>query len=255
MVYLTKEDWMKVVLPKLIDSTKFYTEIKYFKNFYNLIYYINSKIKFLNQNVLSTSMIFLHKFIIQKNIELKDISPLDTLILCGSCLFISTKATDYLISINKIIKIIKEIIDIKLPNISLTEDSLKNLLIQSEFAILESIEFDTNIDLPYKFIFQLKDYFSKKSDISTDLLIKSCHKFINDTFNLPLCLFFSPNTIAITCVKLMIENYKLIDINLDDIIKKSEYKIEKDDVDFCFNLMQKFYKKPKEENLNAMNIN
>ena len=255
MVYLTKEDWMKVVLPKLIDSTRFYTEIKYFKNFYNLIYYINSKIKFLNQNVLSTSMIFLHKFIIQKNIELKDISPLDTLILCGSCLFISTKATDYLISINKIIKIIKEIIDIKLPNISLTEDSLKNLLIQSEFAILESIEFDTNIDLPYKFIFQLKDYFSKKSDISTDLLIKSCHKFINDTFNLPLCLFFSPNTIAITCVKLMIENYKLIDINLDDIIKKSEYKIEKDDVDFCFNLMQKFYKKPKEENLNAMNIN
>ena len=255
MVYLTKEDWMKVVLPKLIDSTKFYTEIKYFTNFYNLIYYINSKIKFLNQNVLSTSMIFLHKFIIQKNIELKDISPLDTLILCGSCLFISTKATDYLISINKIIKIIKEIIDIKLPNISLTEDSLKNLLIQSEFAILESIEFDTNIDLPYKFIFQLKDYFSKKSDISTDLLIKSCHKFINDTFNLPLCLFFSPNTIAITCVKLMIENYKLIDINLDDIIKKSEYKIEKDDVDFCFNLMQKFYKKPKEENLNAMNIN
>ena len=255
MVYLTKEDWMKVVLPKLIDSTKFYTEIKYFKNFYNLIYYINSKIKFLNQNVLSTSMIFLHKFIIQKNIELKDISPLDTLILCGSCLFISTKATDYLISINKIIKIIKEIIDIKLPNISLTEDSLKNLLIQSEFAILESIEFDTNIDLPYKFIFQLKDYFSKKSDISTDLLIKSCHKFINDTFNLPLCLFFSPNTIAITCVKLMIEKYKLIDINLDDIIKKSEYKIENDDVDFCFNLMQKFYKKPKEENLNAMNIN
>ena len=255
MVYLTKEDWMKVVLPKLIDSTKFYTEIKYFKNFYNLIYYINSKIKFLNQNVLSTSMIFLHKFIIQKNIELKDISPLDTLILCGSCLFISTKATDYLISINKIIKIIKEIIDIKLPNISLTEDSLKNLLIQSEFAILESIEFDTNIDLPYKFIFQLKDYFSKKSDISTDLLIKSCHKFINDTFNLPLCLFFSPNTIAITCVKLMIEKYKLFDINLDDIIKKSEYKIENDDVDFCFNLMQKFYKKPKEENLNAMNIN
>ena len=129
------------------------------------------------------------------------------------------------------------------------------MLIQSEFAILESIEFDTNIDLPYKFIFQLKDYFSKKSDISTDLLIKSCHKFINDTFNLPLCLFFSPNTIAISCVKLMIENYKLIDINLDDIIKKSEYKIEKDDVDFCFNLMQKFYKKPKEENLNAMNIN
>ena len=255
MVYLKKEEWLKVVLPKLIDSKNFYTEIQYFKKFYTLISYINSKIKFLNQNVLSTSMVFLHKFIIQKNIELKSISPLDTLILCGSCLFISTKTTDHLISINKIIKIIKEIIDIKLPNISLTEDSLKNLLIQSEFAILESIEFDTNIDLPYKFIFQLKDYFSKKSDISTDLLIKSCHKFINDTFNLPLCLFFSPNTIAITCVKLMIENYKLIDINLDDIIKKSEYKIEKDDVDFCFNLMQKFYKKPKEENLNAMNIN
>ena len=107
---------------------------------------------------------------------------------------------------------------------------------------MESIEFNTNIDLPYKFIFQLKDYFNQKSDISTDLLIKSCHKFINDTFNLPLCLFFSPNTIAISCVKLMIENYKLIDINLNDIIRKSEYKIKSEDVDFCFNLMQKFYK-------------
>ncbi len=131
MVYLKKEDWMKVVLPKLIDSNNFYTEIQNFKKFYSLITYINSKIKFLNQNVSPTSMIFLHKFIIQKNIELKSISQLDTLILCGSCLFISTKTTDHLISINKIIKIIKEIIDIKLPNISLTEDSLKNLLIQS----------------------------------------------------------------------------------------------------------------------------
>ena len=68
MVYLKKEDWLKVVLPKLIDSKNFYTEIQYFKKFYTLISYINSKIKFLNQNVLSTSMVFLHKFIIQKNI-------------------------------------------------------------------------------------------------------------------------------------------------------------------------------------------
>ena len=35
---------------------------------------------------------------------------------------------------------------------------------------------------------------------------------------------------------------------INDIIRKSEYKIKSEDVDFCFNLMQKFYKKPKEGN-------
>jgi hypothetical protein len=48
----------------------------------------------------------------------------------------------------------------------------------------------------------------------------------------------------------MIEKYKLYDINLDEIILKSEYKVEKKDVDFCFYLMEKFYNKNNEINVN-----
>jgi len=250
MIYLTKDDWNKFIFPKISDSNYFNIELKNIKKIYSLMSFINSKIKFSNQIILSTSMIFFHKYYLQKNLNLKNISSIDKLILCGSCIFISTKATNNLISINSLIKIIKEIINIKLSNITLNEDSIKNLLIQSEYAILESISFDLNIDLPYKFILQLKDYFNKKINISSELLIKSSCQFINDSFHFPFCLFYSPNTIAIACIKLMIEKYKLYDINLDEIILKSEYKIEKNDVDVCFYLMEKFYIKNNEKNVN-----
>ena len=250
MIYLTKDDWNKFIFPKISDSNYFNIELKNIKKIYSLMSFINSKIKFSNQIILSTSMIFFFFYYLQKNLNLKNISSIDKLILCGSCIFISTKATNNLISINSLIKIIKEIINIKLSNITLNEDSIKNLLIQSEYAILESISFDLNIDLPYKFILQLKDYFNKKINISSELLIKSSCQFINDSFHFPFCLFYSPNTIAIACIKLMIEKYKLYDINLDEIILKSEYKIEKNDVDVCFYLMEKFYIKNNEKNVN-----
>ena len=112
MIYLTNDDWNKFVLPKITDNNYFNTELKIIKKIYSLMSFINSKIKFSNQSILSTSMIFFHKYYLQKNLNLKNISSIDKLILCGSCIFISTKATNNLISINSLIKIIKEIINL-----------------------------------------------------------------------------------------------------------------------------------------------
>ena len=61
MIYLTKDDWNKFIFPKISDSNYFNIELKNIKKIYSLMSFINSKIKFSNQLILSTSMIFFHK--------------------------------------------------------------------------------------------------------------------------------------------------------------------------------------------------
>ena len=245
MVYLTEDDWKKYFLPRLFEDNESYiNELKFIKNIYSIMTFMNSKLKVSNQRILSTSMVYFHKYYIKK---LKNIiihlSLIDKLIICGSCIFIATKTTNNLISSSLIINIIKDIVVNKLSNLNLDNESIKNMIFEKEFDILNSLEFCANVDLPYKFVLRLKNYFEKNTNISSEILIKSCCQYINDSFFFPVSLYYTPNTISISCINIMKEKFNLDDINLNDIISLSEYKIDSNELNECYLILEKLFDK------------
>ena len=181
MVYLTQEEWNNYFVPKLFeDNEVFNNELKFIKNIFSIMKTINS-----NPLILSTSMIYFHKYccyLTFNNILNFNLSPIDKLIISGSCIFIATKSTNHLISVSFIINKIKEILIKKLPNLNIEKETIKQLIFEKEFEILKSIEFCANVEIPYKFILKLKNYFQKNINISSDILIKCCCQYINDSF-------------------------------------------------------------------------
>ena len=119
-----------------------------------------------------------------------------------------------------------DILKNKLPNINYESEKIKEMIFEKEFEILKSMEFCLNVELPYKFILKLKNYFENNTNISSEILIKSCCQYINDLIFFPISLYYIPNIIAISCVKLMKEKFNIIDINLNDVISLSKYKID-----------------------------
>ena len=244
MVYLTQDDWNNFFLPKLFeDNNSFDNELKFIKNIYKIMTFINSKIKNSKQIILSTSMIYFHKYYIQNLINYNNLTPLDKLIISGSCIFLATKSTNFLIRVSVIVNIIMEILKNKLPNINFENEKIKEMIFEKEFEILKSMEFCLNVELPYKFILKLKNYFENNTNISTEILIKSCCQYINDLIFFPISLYYTPNTIAISCVKLMKEKFNLVDINMNDVISLSEYKIDLKELNECFLIIQKLFDK------------
>ena len=245
MVYLTEDDWKKYFLPRLFEDNESYiNELKFIKNIYSIMSFINSKLKVSNQIILSTSMVYFHKYYIKKlkNIII-NLSLIDKLIICGSCIFIATKTTNNLIRISLIINIIKDIIINTLSNLNLDNETIKKMIFEKEFDILNSLEFCANVELPYKFVLRLKNYFEENINISSDILIKSCCQYINDSFFFPVSLFYTPNTISISCINIMKEKFNLVDINLNHIITLSEYKIDLNELNECYLILKKLFNK------------
>ena len=62
---------------------------------------------------------------------------------------------------------------------------------------------------------------------------------VKDSFILPLSLYYTPNIITISCVKLLGERYKLDFINIKDLISLSDYSIDEEDINQCTSLIKK----------------
>lgn len=186
-------------------------------------------------------MIFFHKFFIFKKYFENDF---DKYLTCASCIFISVKVCNQLTPIKELVncflrlyirqKNIKSSVDEK----TIFETSEK--LCQIEFNILNTIGFDLNVDLPYKYVHLMKFYYVEY--LKNPKLITITTNFINDSFKLPLCIYYDPLLIALASLNLTsvyfksplpktkegLKWFQLIDKNvvLEDVIRVRE-KINK----------------------------
>ena len=136
----------------------------------------------------------------------------------------------------------------------LEKDDIKELIIKQEFEILLSIEFNISIDWPYELINLLKIYLKKmdKSNETIDKVIKYVNLNINDSILFPLCLYYTPNEIAFSCILLAKEENKFDFINITDLIKLNNNEVENEQIKECSLHLSKIIKC--KENLIA-NIN
>ena len=62
---------------------------------------------------------------------------------------------------------------------------------------------------------------------------------IKDSLILPISLYYTPNIIAISCIKIIIEKYDINFINLKDLISLSDYDLDDKDIYECEILIKK----------------
>jgi hypothetical protein len=159
---------------------------------------------------------------------------------CAACIFLSIKVLNQLIPLKDLITLFLKLYN-KQNNLPLIindqilfEEGEK--LCKLEFDILNSIGFDMNIDLPYKYVHLMKFYFLEYLKNSKLIIITT--NFISDSFKLPLILFYEPLLIALASLYLLsvyfnvqlvdskegIKWYHLVDntIELNDIKEVSE---------------------------------
>ena len=242
MIYLTKEDWNNLIWSKLSKEESFKQEFIELYKIHNAFNIFVRKI-YVKQNdqssILIAAQIIFHKYRICSNFSFNKYSSEELYIFLGACLFIGQRAINILkIKIDNISLFIKQLINKKNPNIKVDINDLNKKIIKKEYDILASIGFNIEIDSPYFFFNKLKNYLSK-SELNSANFITLLNYIIKDSYILPLSLYYTPNVIAISCVQLLREKYKLDFINVKELISLSDYPIDNEEVQQCTNLIKK----------------
>ena len=242
MIYLTKENWNNIILSNLNNEESFKKEFIELYKIYNAVHFFSRKIYSganEQQNTLIAAQIIFHKFRICSGFSLNKYSSEEFYIILAACLFIGQKAINILkIKIDDIASSIEQFINKKNPTINVDINDLNKKIIQKEYEILTSIGFNIEKDSPFRFFNKLKNYLSK-SEINSENFIKLLNYILKDAYILPLSLYYTPNTITISCVKILREKYKLNFINIKELISLSEYNIEHEDIIQCSTLIAK----------------
>jgi len=242
MIYLTKEDWNNLILPKFATEELFNQEFSELSKIYNCIHFFTRKIfnrPNEQQSVLIAAQIIFHKFQICSDFSLNKYSSEELYILSGACICIGQKAINILATkIEDISIFIKQIINKKNPTTIVEVNDLNKKLIKKEFDILTSIGFNIEIDSPFLFFNTFKKYLSK-SELNSENFIILLNYIIKDSFILPLSLYYTPNVIAISCIQLLKEKYHLNFINITELISLSEYQISDEEIRECASFIKK----------------
>ena len=247
MTYLTKEDWTNNLVPKISDDKSFSEHInqniKIQNNFNKLISRIleTNCDKKISQRILISCMIYYQKYILFNNIANSDLSNLDKLILYCACIFLALKEANKLLSIDFLSSKFQSYFN-KIKSFDITE--IKDLIIQKEFELLVSIEFDIGVEWPFQINNLLKNYLKKLGKIDEIIIniIRNINLNINDSLLFPLCLYYTPNEIVFSCILLAKKKYNLDYININDLIKLSKSEIDVDNIKECSLYISKIIK-------------
>ena len=134
------------------------------------------------------------------------------------------------------------------------EDKIKENLKNKEIEILISIGFNIDIDSPVSFFNKVKNYISKNYlKLNTDNIFKLLKYFIEDSLILPLSLYYTPNTITISCILSLKKKYNLQHINIKELISLSDYYLDYGEIQECTSLIDKLEEVNKEFNREQKN--
>ena len=206
MKYMTGEEWTileenfqgkprNLNNPSLSIGDSFKGLLEYFDDIHTFITRLCLAEK-LPQSCISTAMVFFHKYFIQKKVFSND---LEKYMACAACILVSVKVCNQLTPLEELVKFfLKQYtrqmqLNLAIDNQLVFETSER--LCMLEFEILSAVGFDLNLDLPYRYVHQMKSYYFDY--LGNPKLIIITTNFINDSFKVPLCLYFDPLLIAL----------------------------------------------------------
>lgn len=248
MSYITKEDWNQEFVPKLNSEKEFRNEFIQIVKIHNILIELilliindnKQSLNMLKQKILYSSMIYYYKYILFNRISHEEITNINRIIICSSCIFLSLKANNINIHTNYISEKILSNLDSK--HIKYTTDELNNHINKMEYNILYSIGFDISIDNPYLFLNPLISYFEKKGTEKKimEKILELFNEYIKASILFPLYLYYTSYDLAISCISL-VKKAKFEFIDIDDFIKENKLEIDKNNVDQCSLYILKIY--------------
>ena len=175
-------------------------------------------------------MVLFHKFFLLNNK-----SNFDWKLVAATSLFIAVKTNQGFLSVDKFVNVIFEKFYKNLQeNLKNTnnldkverenydkvdnenrdfQNSLKENILTLEVKILIKIGFDLEIILPYKYLENFFEYLRRNLKDNIRIFLQTTTNFINDSFKIPLCLFYDPKLVALTSILL---TAKLFNISLPE---------------------------------------
>jgi hypothetical protein len=153
------------------------------------------------QSVICTAMVFFHKYFLYLKC-FQDES--DKYLTCFACVFLASKACNVLLPLPDLINVYWNLIPANLKTGKLDSRQIFELtesLTLKEFEVLDNLGFDLNVDLPFTYINQMKQYYLEYLKNSKLIIITT--NIINDSFILPLCLYYDPLLIALASMYLL----------------------------------------------------
>jgi hypothetical protein len=173
----------------------------------------------LPQSCISTAMVFFHKYFILKKAFSND---LEKYLTCASCILLSVKVCNQLTPLEELVRFfLKQYLRQTHMTHIVVDDQLvfetSEKLCLLEFEILSAAGFDLNLDLPYKYVHQMKFYYFDYLKNSKLIIITT--NFINDSFKLPLCLYYDPILVALACLYLASVYFKVPLVDTKDCVK------------------------------------
>ena len=259
MIYLIKEDWNNLILSKLSENESFneqFLELKKmhqaFHFFINKMSQTKEKIKNeyqnLRNNLFIASMAIFHKYRICSNFSLNKYSSEELYIIIGACIFIAQKAINALwLTSKEFSDIIQAVLQKKEPNKKIIIDEIKEKIKNKEIEILALIGFNIDVDSPVSFCNKVKNYISKTYlNLKSDNLFELLKIFMDDSLILPLSLYYTPNTITISCILSLKKKFNLQYINIKELISLSDYYLDLGEIQECTSLINKLENANKE---------
>lgn len=160
------------------------------------------------QLTIATAIILCHRFFLRQSH-----GKHDRTIIATSCLFLASKVKETPRSLEKVILISYEIIhkfDPKTVQGILGKEGVyeeqRELIIHGEKLVLETLDFDLSVNLPYK---PLVEAIRKFKISNSSALAQVAWNFVNDGLRTSLCLQLKPNKIAAGAVFLAAKFLKI----------------------------------------------
>ena len=237
MKFLTKEQYMKHFKKMNFNNPKV---VKYFREINSIILEIfltkNLKIPRLDHNTYGLTMTLFHYYILFKGF--KTINKIE---VPFACIFMAIKIQFLPINIEIIkdayISYCKEEINKNNQEISFND---KADFVKYEVELYSLLSYDLDIPTPYKCFYdkiykKYEDIFQKNKEKIKVLIFN----IINDTYNRPLCLYYHPEIILISCCILGIN---VLDNNNEYQKILSNYdKTENELINECISEINKIY--------------
>lgn len=218
---LSKEEWYDIV--SQLYNAPFHKDN--FIKVSNLVKQINNNIKYNKQLITSTALMIYGKYYLQHHINSisRHLHTEEVVYAACACFLIATKITNYLCSVDTIIK--------ALCISERNRKTVKKEVLKLEMEILIANNFELNFDMAYNHIKVIKDELDVEMEMEC---IRTWVYYINDSFLIPLYARYSAFVIALACLQMVITHFNK-DINMKEVVVKGEWdkQIDVEEVEEC----------------------
>ena len=224
---LSKDEWCDIL--SQLYNAPFHKDN--FVKVSNALTQINISVKYNKQLITSTALMVYGKYYVIQHINTlkRQLSNEEVVYYACACFFIATKITNYLCSVDTVIKAV----GVGERN----KQHVKKEVLRLEMEILIKINFEVNFDMAYNYVKVIKDgIYGVDMDMEC---VRTWVYYINDSFLIPLYVRYSAFVIALACLQMVMVHFNK-EFDVKEVVCKGEWDtlVDVEEVEECVGIIK-----------------